>query len=48
MTPDVFLEGQFFWVTVEDARLDSDKATKSDAEIYSRITEFHSVERPQS
>jgi hypothetical protein len=48
MSPDVFLEGQFFWVTVEDATLDSAKVTKSDAEVYSRITEFHSVERAQS
>jgi hypothetical protein len=40
MTPDVFLEGQFFSVTIEDALFDSDKATKADAEVYSRITEF--------
>jgi hypothetical protein len=48
MTPEVFLEGQFFWVTIDDAVLNSDRAKKSDAEVYSRITEFHSVERPQS
>jgi hypothetical protein len=46
MSPDIFLEGQFFTVTIEDATLDSDKAIKSDAEVYSRITAFHSVDRP--
>ena len=48
MTPDVFLEGQFFLVTIEDALLDSTKTAKTDAEVYSRITEFHSVDRSQS
>jgi len=44
MTPDKFLDGQFFWVTISYATLDSDGKTKNACEIYSRITEFHSVE----
>lgn len=46
MTPDIFLEGQFFTVAIEDATVDSDRAIKSDAEVYSKITKFHSVDRP--
>jgi hypothetical protein len=46
MSPDVFLEGQFFLVTVEDSRRKTDGTEKADAEVYSRITKFHSAERP--
>jgi hypothetical protein len=46
MSPDVFLDGQFFDVTVEDAGRNTDGTQKSEAEIYSRIVEFHSVTRP--
>ena len=48
MTPDVFLEGQFFCVSIEDSTLNSDGKRKTDPEVYSKITKFHSVERPQS
>jgi hypothetical protein len=48
MTPDVFLQGQFFLVTVEPATQNSEGTAKPDAAIYSRITEFHSVTWPQS
>jgi hypothetical protein len=48
MSPDVFLDGQFFTVTVEDGKTNSDKSEKADAEVYSRITKFHSVEWPRS
>jgi hypothetical protein len=46
MSPDVFLEGQFFWVTVEDSNRKTDGTEKTDAEVYSRIAKFHSAERP--
>jgi hypothetical protein len=46
MSPDVFLDGQFFWVTVEDSSRKTDGTEKVDAEVYSRITKFHSAERP--
>lgn len=46
MSPDVFLDDQFFRVSIADATQDSNGKTKADAEVYSRITEFHSVERP--
>jgi hypothetical protein len=46
MSPDVFLDGQFFWVTVEDCLRKTDGTEKADAEVYSRIVKFHSVERP--
>jgi hypothetical protein len=46
MSPHVFLEGQFFLVTVEDSRLKTDGTEKADAEVYSRITKFHSAEHP--
>jgi hypothetical protein len=48
MSPEVFSQGQFFEVSIEDAIQDSDGKTKADAEVYSRITEFHSVEWPRS
>jgi len=46
MSPEVFLEGQFFEVTVADSKLNSDRVEKSDAEIYSRIVKFHSARLP--
>ena len=45
MSPNVFLDGQFFWVTVEDSSRKTDGTEKVDAEVYSRITKFHSSER---
>lgn len=45
MTPDVFFDGQLFTVSIEDARYDGEGNAKSDAEIYSRITAFHEVQR---
>ena len=38
MTPDVFLEGQFFEVEVEQCDTDSKGNPKNEAEVYSRIT----------
>jgi hypothetical protein len=46
MSPEVFLQGQFFQVSIEEATQDSSGKVKADAEVYSRITEFHSVEWP--
>jgi hypothetical protein len=46
MTPDVFFQGQFFEVTIKPATQNSEGTAKPDAEIYSRITEFHSVTWP--
>ena len=38
MSPDVFLEGQFFEVEVENCAKDFKGNQKTDAEVYSRIT----------
>ena len=38
MAPDIFLEGQFFEVVVENCDTDSKGNQKADAEVYSRIT----------
>ncbi len=46
MSPEVFLDGQFFWVMVEDLKNRADGGEKDDSEVYSRITKFLSVERP--
>jgi hypothetical protein len=46
MSPEVFLDGQFLWVTVEDSKRKTDGSEKVDAEVYSRIAKFHSAERP--
>jgi hypothetical protein len=46
MTADVFLQGQFFLVSIADATKDSEGLQKEDAEVYSRITDFHSVQWP--
>lgn len=40
MSPDDFLDGQFFWVTVEDSSRKTDGTEKADAEDYSRITKI--------
>jgi hypothetical protein len=45
MTPHVFLD-KMFRVQVEDSRKDSEGGIKSDAEVYSRITNFLSLETP--
>jgi hypothetical protein len=44
MDPQVFLEGQFFIVTIDDGNKDSEGKPKADGEVYSRITKFHTVE----
>jgi len=46
MSPEVFMEGQFFWVVVEDLKKRADGSEKDASEVYSRITKFLSVERP--
>jgi hypothetical protein len=45
MDPHVFLD-KMFRVQVEDSRKDSEGGIKSDAEVYSRITNFLSLETP--
>ena len=46
MTPDVFLEGQFFQVEVANCDTDSEGNPKPDAEVYSRITKIISARWP--
>jgi hypothetical protein len=46
MTPEVFLDGQFFEVEVESSRCDADGETKHEAEVYSKVTRILSVSRP--
>jgi hypothetical protein len=40
MSPEVFLDGQFFWVTVEDSKRKTDGSEKTNAEVYSTIANF--------
>ncbi len=44
MTPDVFMDGQFFEVEVENCDKDSEGNPKPDAEVYSRITRIISAQ----
>ena len=46
MSPDVFLDGQFFEVEVADCNRDSEGNPKPGAENYSRIVRILSVTRP--
>ena len=46
MTPDVFLEGQVFTVEVRDCQRDAKERAKTDAEVYSKVSEIVSVARP--
>jgi hypothetical protein len=46
MSPDVFMEGQVFTIDVKDSSRNSAEKVKTDAEVYSVVTEIVSVERP--
>lgn len=46
MSPDVFLEGQFFEVEVQDCNRDSEGKPKPGAECYSRIVKIISITHP--
>ena len=46
MTPDVFLDGQFFEVEVDFSNRDTNGEPKSDAEVYSKVTRILSASRP--
>ncbi len=46
MTPEVFLEGQFFEVEVADCDRDYEGKMKSKGETYSRVVRIVSVTRP--
>ena len=46
MSPDVFLDGQFFEVEVESCNLDSEGQPKPDAEVYSRVTKILAARWP--
>ena len=43
MSPDVFLDGQFFEVEVASCNLDSEGHAKPNAEVYSRVTKVLSA-----
>lgn len=43
MTPEIFLQGQFFEVEVADCNRDAEGGPKPDAEVYSRVTRIISV-----
>ncbi|HZU29726.1 MAG TPA: hypothetical protein VFB79_01345 [Candidatus Angelobacter sp.] len=45
MSPDIFMEGQLFTVEVKDSRRNSAERNKTDAEIYSVVTEIVAVDR---
>jgi hypothetical protein len=44
MNPQVFLDGQVFTIEVEDCGIDSERAQKADAEIYSRVSKIISAD----
>jgi hypothetical protein len=46
MALDVFLEGQFFQVIVDDSRKNAERKDKNSAEVYSIVTEILSASRP--
>lgn len=48
MTPDVFMDGQFFEVEVENCDKDSEGNLKPEAEVYSRITRSFPLGGPES
>lgn len=46
MSPETFLEGQFFEVEVESCNLDAEGNPKPEAELYSRVTKIISACQP--
>jgi hypothetical protein len=46
MSPDVFLEGQFFEVEIADCNRDDEGKPKADAEVYSRVIRVIAATRP--
>lgn len=45
MSPEIFLDGQFFLVRIDHVYKNDDGTAKQRAESYSRIVELISVER---
>jgi hypothetical protein len=47
MSPEVFLDGQVYEIEVSDSYRDSEERQKTDAEVYSRVTEIVSAAHPK-